>query len=94
MSVGLRPSNDSNTVNEFIDRRLSLDKSYRATPKSKVYQWYADWCRAADIEPVTQHKFTKKLLRHPAVSSERAYIEGEQRRCFVGVVEKPLAEAD
>jgi hypothetical protein len=93
-SVGLRPSGDSNTVQEFIDRRLSLDESYGATPKSEVYQWYADWCRAGDIEPVSQHKFTKKLKRLPSVKSERAYIRGEQRRCFAGVIEKPLVEAE
>lgn len=93
-SVGLRPSDESNTVEEFVDRRLSLDESYGATPKSDVYQWYADWCRAGEIEPVSQHKFTKKLKRLPAVETDRVYVGGDRRRCFVGLAEKPLVDAN
>jgi hypothetical protein len=93
-SVGLRPSDGSHTVKEFIDRRLSVDESYGATPKSDLYQWYADWCRAGDIEPVSQHKFTKKLNRLPTVETGRAYVAGEQRRCFFGVAKKALTDAD
>ena len=93
-SVGLRPSSGSNTVEEFVDRRLSFDETYDATPKGDVYEWYAEWCRAGDIEPVSQHKFTKKLKRLPPVETDRAYIGGEQHRCFVGLAKKPLVDAD
>jgi hypothetical protein len=93
-SVGLRPSDESHTVKEFVDRRLSFDESYGATPKSDVYQWYADWCRGGDIKPVSQQKFTQKLKRLPAVKTGRAYVDDEQYRCFFGVAEKPLIDAD
>jgi len=89
-TIGVRPSDGSNTVAEFVDRRLSLDESYGPTPKSEVYQWYAGWCRAGEIEPVSRYEFTEKLNRFPGVESERVYIDDEQRRCFVGLAKKGL----
>jgi len=93
-TVGLRPSDDSHTVKEFVDRRLSFDESYGPVPKADVYQWYADWCRAGEVKPVSQHKFTEKVQRLPGVKTGRAYVDDEQCRCFFGVAEKPLKEAD
>jgi len=92
-AVGLRPSDGSNTVAEFVDRRLSLDESYGPTPKSEVYQWYADWCQAGEIEPVSRHKFTKQLNRLPTVKPTRAYIDDGRCRCFVGLKEKAPVDA-
>lgn len=92
-TVGLRPSDRSDTVAEFVDRRLSLDESYGPTPKSEVYQWYSDWCHAGETEPVSRHKFTKQLNRVPTVESERAYIDDDHRRCFVGLRKKGLVDA-
>jgi len=93
-AVGLRPSDGSNTVAEFVARRLSLDKSYGPTPKSEVYQWYVDWCQAGEISPVSRHKFTKQLKRLPTVESERYHISHDGRRCFVGLRKKGLVDAD
>jgi hypothetical protein len=94
ISVGLRPSDGSNTVDEFIERRLSLDRSHGVTPKSEVYDWYTDWCRAGDLEPASRHMFARRLNRRQEVESERAYVAGEQCRCFVGIEKKPLVDAE
>lgn len=92
-SVGLRPSSDEHSVEEFADRRLAFDESYGATPKTQVYRWYVEWCRGGDVEPVSQHSFTKTLERLPPVESKRAYIDNEQQRCFLGLSQKSLVDA-
>ena len=84
-AVGLRPSDGEETVEEFVERRLSINQSHGPVPKARLYEQYREWCEAGDVEPVSQIKFTKELTRLNGVGSEKTYVDGEQCRCYTGV---------
>jgi hypothetical protein len=91
-SVGLRPSSDQDTVEEFVQRHLDLDELHPPVPKARLYQQYQQWCEQGDVEPVSQHKFTKMLTRIEPVSAEKTYVDGHQCRCFTGVAVSSLID--
>jgi len=84
-AVGLRPSPDQDPLEEYIDRRLDLNPSHPPTPKARLYEQYEEWCENGNVDPVSQHKFTKRLTRMNGVSDERTYVDGDRRRCYTGV---------
>lgn len=92
-AVGLRPSDDGGTVGEYINRRLTIDDQHPPVPKADLYAKYRQWCAAADVDAVSQHKFTQRLQRLDGVASGKRYVDGEQRRCYTGVAESPLTES-
>jgi len=92
VAVGLRPSDGEETVTEYVERCLSIDHSHGPVPKAQLYGEYRDWCEAGEVEPVSQHKFTKEIERLEGVASEKTYVEGEQCRCYTGVAKRLLVD--
>lgn len=91
-SVGLRPSDSEHTVEEFVDRRLSIDEAHGPVPKAELYAEYSEWCQAGNIDPVSQQKFTKELTRLDGIGSEKTYVEGKQCRCYTGVARSLITD--
>jgi len=84
-SVGLRPSANRDSLEEYVDRRLDFDASHPPAPKCRLYERYRQWCKNGNADPVSRHKFSRRLARVEDVTSERVYIDNERYRCFSGV---------
>jgi hypothetical protein len=91
-SIGLRPSGGCGSVEEYIEERLDIDRSHPPTPKNQLYKRYEEWCKNGNVEPESQHMFTKRLTRLRDVTDERAYIDGERYRCYNGVKLSTLSD--
>jgi len=91
-SVGLRPTEGSNTITEFADRMLDIDQSHGPVPKADLYSRYSEWCEAGNVEPKSKKKFTMELTRLNGISSEKTYVDDKQCRCYTGVAISPLIE--
>ena len=65
-------------------RNVAITDGDEDIPKSMVYAAYIEYCRQESIPSDTQHTMTR-VLKQEGLSDGRAYVDGEQQRCFVAV---------
>jgi putative DNA primase/helicase len=76
---------ETNSVQAWFDAVDCQPADEARTPKTKVYQYYADWCRSNGMAPVSSIKFWKRLgevMGPGKLLDERIRTaDGSQPRC-------------
>jgi len=64
--------------------KVAITNGDDSIPKDRLYAAYLQYCREESIPTDTQSMMTRQLKKE-GFQDDRAYIDGEQRRCFVGI---------